>query len=126
MDRCQFQETQLTDRVFGNIGLNYQLNDWLGVAYRLGIDTYTEFNTYGQNKGGVDGDRTGIYRTISAQNTIWDHNLTFSVDKNLIEDLNLTVVLGGNMRRDLYNQEGVESTGQLAFGVLHHYTFINH
>jgi len=120
------KSTQVTDRVFGNIGLNYQLNEWIGVAYRLGIDTYTEFNTYGQNKGGVDGDRTGIYRTISAQNTIWDHNVTFNVDRDLTDDLNLKVVLGGNMRRDLYNQEGVESTGQLAFGVLQHYNFINH
>ncbi len=117
--------TQNTDRVFGNFNLSYGLTDWLNLTYRLGLDTYTEFNSYGQNKGGVDGDVTGIYRTITARNTIWDHSLIFNADKNLSEDLNLKVILGATARRDLYRQEGVESTGQLVFGILEHFNFVN-
>ncbi len=117
--------TQNTDRLFGNFNLSYGINDWLNVTYRLGLDTYTEFNSYGQNKGGVDGDVTGIYRTITARNTIWDHSLIFNADKNLTEDLNLKVILGGTARRDLYQQEGVESTQQLVFGILEHFNFVN-
>ncbi len=117
--------TQNTDRVFGNFNLSYGLTDWLNATYRLGIDTYTEFNSYGQNKGGVDGDVTGIYRTITARNTIWDHSLIFNADKNLSDDLNLKVILGGTARRDLYQQDGVESTQQLVFGILEHFNFVN-
>ncbi|MEX0289065.1 MAG: SusC/RagA family TonB-linked outer membrane protein [Flavobacteriaceae bacterium] len=117
--------TQNTDRVFGNFNLSYGLTDWLNATYRLGIDTYTEFNSYGQNRGGVDGDVTGIFRTITARNTIWDHSLIFNADKDLSENLNLKFILGGTARRDLYQQDGVESTQQLVFGILEHFNFVN-
>ena len=115
--------TQLTDRFFGNTSITYDLNDWSKLTYRLGLDTYTEINSYGQNRGGVDGDVTGIFRTITAKNTIWDHSLIWSAEKNLTNDLNLQFLAGLNARRDTFQQDGIESTGQLVFGVLRHFNF---
>ena len=115
--------SQDTDRFFSNTNLSYSINDWSTLTYRLGLDTYSEFNTYGQNRGGVDGDVTGIFRTISARNTIWDHSLIWSANKDLSDDLNLQVTGGINARRDTYDQDGLESTGQLVFGNLRHYNF---
>ncbi len=117
--------TQQTDRMFSNFTFNYQLNDWMTATYRLGLDTYTELNTYGQNKGGVDGDVTGIYRTTSVRNTTWDHSLIFNAKKDLTTDLSLEVVAGLTSRRDAFERDGVESTGQVVFGVLEHYNFLN-
>ncbi len=117
--------TQDTDRVFGNFNISYDINDWMNLTYRLGLDTYNEFNTYGQNRGGVDGDVTGIYRTINANQTTWDHSLILNADRNLNEDLNLKVILGATSRRDLYRQDGVESTNQIVFGILEHFNFVN-
>jgi TonB-linked SusC/RagA family outer membrane protein len=118
--------TQDTDRLFGNVQLTYQFSDNYSLMYRVGIDTYTELNSYGQNRGGVDGDATGIYRTIAARNKIWDHSLIFNGNKNLTDDINLKFILGGTSRRDLYDQDGVESTNQLSFGTLRHFNFVNH
>ncbi|MEM9001153.1 MAG: SusC/RagA family TonB-linked outer membrane protein [Bacteroidota bacterium] len=115
--------SQNTDRFLGNASLSYQFNDWLNLTYRLGLDTYTELNSYGQNKGGVDGPVLGILRTTSVRNTIWNHDLILSADKDLSEDLNLKVTLGANSRRDTYAQDGIESQGQLVFGVLEHFNF---
>lgn len=118
--------TQNTDRVFGNFNISYDLTNWLSITYRLGLDTYNEFNTYGQNRGGVDGDVTGIYRTITAKNTIWDHSFILNAEKDLSESLNLNAVIGATARNDVFQQVGVESTGQLVFGVLEHFNFVNH
>ncbi|QKX03752.1 SusC/RagA family TonB-linked outer membrane protein [Aquimarina sp. TRL1] len=118
--------TQDTERIFGNFRFNYKLNDNLALAYQLGLDTYTEFGSYGQNKGGVDGNQTGIYRTTQSKNKIWNHNLTLNYNKDLNEDLNLQFIVGGQSRRDVFQRDGVESTQQLAFGVLEHYNFVNH
>jgi TonB-dependent SusC/RagA subfamily outer membrane receptor len=52
------------DRFFGNVSALYNFNDNLNVAYRYGIDVFNENQSYGQNKGGVDGNSLGIYRTI--------------------------------------------------------------
>ncbi|WP_421801591.1 SusC/RagA family TonB-linked outer membrane protein [Flagellimonas sp.] len=116
---------QQTDRVFGNFNLSLALNEWMNLTYRLGLDTYSEFNTYGQNRGGVDGDPTGIYRTITARNTIWDHSAILTFDKNITEDFNLKVIAGATSRRDEYRQDGVESTNQIVFGVMEHFNFVN-
>lgn len=117
---------QEVKRVFGSMSAIYQLNDWLTATYRLGLDTYTETNSYGQNRGGVDGEITGIFRTSDVNNTIWDHTILLTANKDLNEKFNLGLNLGATSRRELFNREGVESTQQLAFGVLEHYNFVNH
>ncbi|MFT0714467.1 SusC/RagA family TonB-linked outer membrane protein [Flagellimonas lutimaris] len=115
--------SQETDRFTGNVSMSYAINDWMNLTYRVGLDTYTELNSYGQNRGGVDGPTLGILRTTSVRNSIWNHDLLLSADKNLSEDLNLKATLGANSRRDTYAQDGIESQGQLVFGVLEHYNF---
>ena len=118
--------TQETNRIFGSAGLTYDFTDDYHLAYTAGLDTYTEFNTYGQNKGGVDGDATGIFRTTQARNTIFNNDLKFIGETDLSESFNLNFIVGGTTRRDTYNQEGAESTQQLSFGVLEHFNFVNH
>ncbi|MEM1260468.1 MAG: SusC/RagA family TonB-linked outer membrane protein, partial [Bacteroidota bacterium] len=115
--------TQDTDRFIGNASISYEINDWINISYRLGLDTYTELNLYGQNKGGVDGVPLGVLRTTSVRNSIWNHDIILTADRDLNEDLNLKVIAGANSRRDEYAQDGIESQGQLVFGVLEHYNF---
>ena len=115
--------TQNTDRFLGNGSISYEINDWMNLTYRMGLDTYTELNSYGQNKGGVDGVSQGVLRTSSVRNTIWNHDIILTGDKDLSEDINLKVIAGANSRRDEFAQDGVESQGQLVFGVLEHFNF---
>ena len=117
------QTKQNTDRFIGNAGISYEINDWMNLSYRLGLDTYTELNSYGQNKGGVDGQTLGLLRTRTIRNTVWNHDLILTADKNITDDLNLKAIFGLNTRRDEFVSDGIESTGQLVFGVLEHYNF---
>jgi len=115
--------SQNTDRFIGNAGIAYEINDWMNLSYRLGLDTYTELNSYGQNKGGVDGQPLGLLRTRTIRNTVWNHDLILSADKNITDNLNLKAIFGLNARRDEFASDGIESTGQLVFGVLEHFNF---
>lgn len=115
--------SQDTDRFLGNMTLKYAFNDGLHLTYRLGLDTYTEFNFYGQNKGGIDGPTQGLLRTSHVRNTIWNHDLILTADKNLSNDFNLKAIAGANSRRDVYTRDGIESTGQNTFGVFEHHEF---
>ncbi|APG61153.1 SusC/RagA family TonB-linked outer membrane protein [Christiangramia salexigens] len=117
--------TQETERIFGSANLMYSINDNLNLSFTSGLDTYTEFSSYGQNKGGVDGDPTGIYRTVQTKNTILNNNLQFIGDYELSSDFDFNFVVGGTTRRDEFKRDGLESTQQLAFGVLEHYNFVN-
>jgi TonB-linked SusC/RagA family outer membrane protein len=118
--------SQNTERIYGNLSFNYSIAENLGLSYQLGLDTYTEQGTYGQNKGGVDGDPTGIFRTTSTKNKIWNHTINLTYDKDFSEDLSFQAVLGAQSRNDTFDRDGVESTQQLAFGVLRHFNFVNH
>ena len=115
--------TQDTDRFLGNASVSYEINDWMNISYRIGLDTYTELNSYGQNKGGVDGVPLGVLRTSSVRNTIWNHDIILTANRDITEDINIQAIAGANSRRDEYAQDGIESQGQLVFGVLEHFNF---
>ena len=72
-----------TNRFFGSTNLKYDINDDINVVYRYGIDTFFEAQEYGQNKGGVDGNRLGMYRTINVNNTIIDHNVSVNYKERI-------------------------------------------
>jgi len=116
---------QTVDRVYGNAFVRANIIDWINVQYRVGLDAYTESNFYGQNKGGVDGNVLGIYRTIDRRSTVFNQDLILTLNRDINEDLNILGTFGVNGRRDIFSQTGVESTNQVVFGTLRHFNFIN-
>ncbi|MDX2301326.1 MAG: SusC/RagA family TonB-linked outer membrane protein [Microscillaceae bacterium] len=114
---------QVVDRFFGQANVSYQLKDWLNILYRVGLDTYTEDNEYGQNKGGVDGNILGYYTTTTRNVKIINHDWIVNFNKNLSESVGLNVIAGFNARRDILIGSGVSSTNQEVFGSLKHFNF---
>ena len=112
-----------TNRFFGSANLKYDITDDINVVYRYGIDTFTEGQQYGQNKGGVDGNRLGIYRTTNITNMIVDHNVSANFKQQFTELIGLTAVVGFNSNSVSYSQDGIESNKQIAFGTLKHWNF---
>lgn len=121
------QQTNLTNRFFSSSSLNYKLTDWLNLSYRLGYDTYSERQTYWNNKGGGNGFAAqltpGAYKAITGINDVIDHTFMAALDKDLNEDVNVTGVVGFNSRSNSYTQEGLESLGQVVYGLIEHRNF---
>lgn len=120
-------QTNLTNRFFSSTSLNYKFTDWLNVTYRLGLDTYNEKQSYWNNKGGGAGFDShltpGAYRSVSDNNTVLDHTLMASFNKEFNENWSLTGVVGGNYRQNRYTQVGLESLGQVVYGLIEHRNF---
>ena len=122
---------QETNRVFGNLGLQYDLSQNLNLMYRVGLDVYSENNLNFQNKGGVNSNsndirlQSGVYETWNNTNTIWDHNLALNGDFDLTEKIGTTFNIGANGRREVFASGGTSSDGQQVFGVLRHFNFLN-
>lgn len=117
---------QVTNRAFGNMSMQLDINDNLNLLYRFGYDYYNERNTYFQNKGGTSGDtatQSGIYQTWDNNNTIWDHSIILNGSYDLSEKLDMNFNLGGTSRSTTYDRQGVASSGQNVFGVLRHFNF---
>ncbi|SMP18477.1 TonB-linked outer membrane protein, SusC/RagA family [Muriicola jejuensis] len=120
------KNSQVTNRVFGNMTAIYDINDNLNLTYRFGLDVYSENNVNSQNKGGVGGSvavQSGILQTWNNTNTILDHNLILSGQYEISEKVGFSFNAGATTRREVFDQNGVASSGQQVFGVLRHFNF---
>ena len=125
------RQTSVTNRFFSNVAFNYDITDWFTLTYRLGLDTYSEKQGLYVNKGAVGfpasaiAFATGLYRTVDINNTIVDHSVIGTIQKKLNSDLDLTAIVGFNARIDELVQTGLESTGQVVYGLIEHRNFSN-
>ncbi len=115
--------SQLTNRVFGNSALRYDLNDHIILTYRAGIDFYSERNEIGTNKGAGKGPVLGAYKTYDNISTIWDHNVVINGQYELNDNFNFSFNFGATSRSSVYDQQGVNSVDQLTFNVFKHFNF---
>ena len=112
-------------RVYGQMSTKYDIAKGIFLTYRVGYDNYSEYQEYSQNKGGV-ATPTGILRTSTGNNTIWDHTLLLNFSHSLGGNFSINADAGANRRQDLYDQTGMTSSQQLVYGLMNHGNFINH
>ena len=118
---------QLTNRIFGNFQLSYELNDNLSLSYRYGLDWYNERNTSYSNKDGVNFNAAifGYLNSYDNNVTVNTHYVGMNGSYELSDEVGLTFTVGAESQNRSYDREGVGSTGQIVFGVLQHFNFEN-
>lgn len=112
-------------RVFGQMQARYEIVKSLNLSYRVGYDSYAEYQDYSQNKGGIATPK-GIFRESNGTSTIWDQSIILNYNHNIGKDFSLNVDAGGNRRKYDYNQTGMTSTEQLVYGIFNHENFVSH
>lgn len=99
---------QEVDRLYGNVSVNYKFTDWLNLMMRVGTDYSDEFR---DRRRAYSSQRypLGSYREeqIFLQETNADFLLSFNKDLN--EDLSLSVSAGGNAMRRRYNLSDISA-----------------
>lgn len=113
-ERYKNVQTDGRERMYGNLSLNYQINDWLSLMGRAGTDLYTDRREERIAVGGVR-----IPKYSEAVRTIKETNLDAMLNfkKDLSEDLSLTGFVGVNqrVRSNDYNsaatQDGLNTPG---------------
>ncbi|MBO9636159.1 MAG: TonB-dependent receptor, partial [Chitinophagaceae bacterium] len=89
-------ETDVRNRYFGNVSLNYQINDWLSVMGRVALDGYDELI---EERRAVGSTNIPSYSRFNRSFRETNLDMMFNVNKNLGEDINFKALLGGNIRR---------------------------
>jgi TonB-linked SusC/RagA family outer membrane protein len=92
----KFDNRAQTDRVFGNIGAEWQPADWLKFAYTLGADYYTDERLEGFPLGNSS-QPEGIVISGNITNFQVDHNLTATASYKLSEGFAGSFTLGQNL-----------------------------
>jgi TonB-linked SusC/RagA family outer membrane protein len=117
-------DKEVVSRFFNTVSASYDVNSWLNVMYRLGLDNYTTSNNFFVNKGGQQ-IQGGSYSTIERRNTILNHDFLLNYNKSIAKDFTIDGVVGLTIRKDSRDFEGTYSSQQFVYGLLTHNNFIN-
>ena len=88
----QFRERE-SDRYIGSLTLNWNVNDWLSVMLRTGVDNKVQQRTFKSNPWDIDRLR-GEYNTGLYKDNINSNDLLITINKDINEDLNVTSNIG--------------------------------
>ena len=118
---------QVTNRVYGNAQLTYEINDNLSLSYRYGLDWYNERNTAYSNKDGVNFNEAvfGYLDSYDNNVSVNTHFLNLNGSYELSDEIGMTFTLGAESQRRNVTVSGVASSGQIVFGVIQHFNFEN-
>ncbi len=94
------------NRVYGNVSVGYDINDWLNVTLKGGVNTYHEKRKRNIRPGGI-AVPDGLVRSTDLDNTEKDINLLFNINKDFGEKFNMTAVIGMNGNQREYTERGV-------------------
>lgn len=115
--RFENYETDRRSRLFGNMALKYNLLSWLNVEGRASIDTYAYLQEERRNNGTLNGVGRYIRNNVNFSETNYDLMLNFN--KNLTDKLNVSGVLGTNIRRNNLNSIYAVTNGGLVLDRLY-------
>ncbi len=119
-ERDHNYENDSRDHLFGSVQMKWNINDYLSVTGRASLDTYSTLEEEHLGVGGVPAVfGIGLYtvpsgyarRNINFMET--NYNLMVNFTKNLTSKLNLTALVGGNIRKDNYNRIYASTNGGL-------------
>ena len=104
-------ETDTRNRLFGNVNLTYEANDWLSITGRTSLDTYSELQEGRIAIGSVD---VPEYSRFNRTFTEINYDLLFNYDFNLTEKLTLDGVIGSTARQQRIESIRAVTSGGLA------------
>ena len=93
----ELSQTQSVERVYGNIRLRYDINDWLDLNYVLGTDFSLDQRNDIMPSGTYRNGGIGRYIHEDILDQEWDSNLTFAFDLKKLYKIPMRVVAGHNL-----------------------------
>ncbi len=115
------------NRVFGNLGASYKLNDYLNFSYKIGIDNYTDIRKRFRPVSDVNttarqGDMLDWRATVNQINS--DFIITGASKIN--ESLDVSYMVGGNINERSYDRISVTGKEQVLPRFVNITNYVNH
>jgi TonB-linked SusC/RagA family outer membrane protein len=109
----RMNKSRQRDRVFGNLTLDYRLNEWMNVMARVGNDYFTETRKSVWPAGSV-----GVGLVAGSGGRFWENerinnefnaDLFLNIDRSITSDLRIDGLLGANYMSRNYRLMGLEA-----------------
>ena len=118
--RYKNYQTDERNRIFGNFALTYQANDWLSIMARATLDRYNELREERRAVGSVPtefginlADEASGYQRTDRSVSDSNYDLILTGERKLSEDLSLSAILGGTIRKETFSSIYASTQGGL-------------
>lgn len=115
--RYENYESDTRKRLFGNMALKYKVYDWLNVEGRISVDNYSYIQEERRNNGTLNGIGRYIRNNVNFSEKNYDVMVNFN--KNITGKLNISGVIGTNIRRNDLNSIYAITNGGLVLDRLY-------
>ena len=104
------------NRAYGSFTAGYDINEWLQVMIKGGINTYTDNRKDIVRSGGIQEPLGHVWNDVLT-NTEQDYNLIVTIQKDINSDLAFRGIFGGNANQRDFSRNRVTGTGIISDGL---------
>ncbi len=104
-------------RIVSQISLGYDITDWFNLSYKLGINTYSQFNKDFIRPGSTGAQGIGRVTTDDILYTELESNLIATFTKDINEDFSFRGILGQNINQRTLDRQAVQGTQYVVFDI---------
>jgi TonB-linked SusC/RagA family outer membrane protein len=105
------------NRIVASINTSYDVNDWLNLAYKIGINTYNDHRKEITRKGSVGAGGIGQLITDDIYFQEIESNFLATITKDITPDLNVKAILGHNINQRTGENQQVKAVNEIAFDI---------
>ncbi len=105
------------DRTVANVGLSYDITDYLGVSYKFGSNTLVQRRQEIIDQGSRAWDGNGAITDDDVWTNEIESNLLFTFDSDLNEDINIKAIAGWNVNQRRTDRQSFFGSTIIAPGV---------
>lgn len=104
-------------RIVAQISLAYDITDWFNLSYKLGINSYSQFNKDFIRPGSTGASGLGRVTTDDILFSELESNLIATFTKDISEDFSFRGILGQNINQRTMNRQAVQGTQYVVFDI---------
>ncbi|UGU14547.1 SusC/RagA family TonB-linked outer membrane protein [Sinomicrobium kalidii] len=109
-ERYENYQTDTRNRLFGNISLDYQVNDWISATARVSLDTYSDLR---EERIAVGSKDVSEYSRYNGNYTELNYDLLVNFKKDFSEKFNFNGTIGATKRTLKQDYITAETNGGL-------------
>ncbi len=109
--------TTNVDRTVANVGLSYDLTDYLGISYKVGSNTFIQRRQEVVDRGSRAYDGNGGITDDDIWSNELESNLLLTFNNDINEDINLRAIAGWNVNQRIVDRQSFFGQNIIAPGV---------
>lgn len=109
--------TQDVNRIIASFNLGYDINDWINLSYKIGINSYNQKNKDYIRPGSTGAQGIGRVTEDGIRYEEIESNFLVTVTRDINEDFSFRGIVGHNLNQRTTDRQAVEGTQYVVFDI---------